>query len=111
VYLNEVLSQVNQAIVRVGSREELLQMVCRIAHEFGQFRLAWIGMPGENGIRVAAGEGDDFSSSPSTIFCATRSFAASRLSKGTSMVYRQMMFSAFTSTSCTVIRNWPPSLI
>jgi PAS domain S-box-containing protein len=38
-----VLSQVNQAIVRVADREELFNAACRIAVEHGTFRLAWIG--------------------------------------------------------------------
>ena len=41
--LYAVLSQVNQAIVRVRSRPELLEAVCRIAVEFGEFKMAWIG--------------------------------------------------------------------
>ena len=41
--LYDVLSQVNQAIVRVQSREELLQSVCRIIVERGAADLAWIG--------------------------------------------------------------------
>lgn len=41
--LYAVLSQVNQAIVRVGSRAELFTDICRVAIEFGRFKLAWIG--------------------------------------------------------------------
>jgi nitrogen fixation negative regulator NifL len=43
--LYATLSQVNQAIVRVPSREQLFQDVCRIAVEFGGFEVAWIGWP------------------------------------------------------------------
>lgn len=39
-----VLSNINQAIVRVRNPQELLQAACRIAVEDGGFRLAWIGM-------------------------------------------------------------------
>ena len=39
----DVLSQVNQAIVRIESREELLQAVCRLVVERGGFDMAWIG--------------------------------------------------------------------
>ena len=38
-----VLSQVNQAVLRVRSNEELFVQVCNIAIEFGEFKLAWIG--------------------------------------------------------------------
>jgi PAS domain S-box-containing protein len=42
--LYATLSQVNQIIVRVKSRQELFESICRVAVEFGQFRLAWIGL-------------------------------------------------------------------
>jgi PAS domain S-box-containing protein len=42
-HLYIVLSQIDQAIVRARSREEIFQSVCRIAVEFGHFQLAWIG--------------------------------------------------------------------
>ncbi|MCI0551016.1 MAG: GAF domain-containing protein, partial [Anaerolineae bacterium] len=42
--LYATLSQVNQTIVRVKSRQELFESICRIAVEFGEFRLAWIGL-------------------------------------------------------------------
>jgi PAS domain S-box-containing protein len=38
------LSQVNQAIVRTRDRVELFHAVCRVAVEFGRFRMAWIGL-------------------------------------------------------------------
>jgi PAS domain S-box-containing protein len=41
--LYAVLSQVNQAIVRAGSPDELFQSICQVAVTFGQFRLVWIG--------------------------------------------------------------------
>ena len=41
--LYATLSQVNQAIVRTASREELLGTVCRIVTEYGGYKLAWIG--------------------------------------------------------------------
>lgn len=40
----DVLSQVNQSIMRVASRDELLQTVCRILVERGGVNLAWIGL-------------------------------------------------------------------
>jgi PAS domain S-box-containing protein len=39
----DVLSQVNQAIVRVRSRDELLSAVCRLVVERGAIDLVWIG--------------------------------------------------------------------
>jgi PAS domain S-box-containing protein len=41
--LYDVLSQVNQTVVRVRSREELLPAVCRLVVERGAVDLAWIG--------------------------------------------------------------------
>jgi len=42
--LYEVLSQVNQTIVRVKDQEKLLKAICRVIIKFGKFRLAWIGL-------------------------------------------------------------------
>lgn len=42
--LYATLSQVNQSIVRAKDRAELFQSICRVAVEFGKFRLAWIGL-------------------------------------------------------------------
>jgi len=41
--LYAVLSEVNQAVVRASSRDQLLQEICRVAVETGGFKLAWIG--------------------------------------------------------------------
>ncbi|MDR3435352.1 EAL domain-containing protein [Telmatospirillum sp.] len=38
------LSQTNQCIVRCPDREELFRTICRIAIDFGHFRMAWIGV-------------------------------------------------------------------
>ncbi|MBI4292669.1 MAG: PAS domain S-box protein [Betaproteobacteria bacterium] len=46
--LYNMLSQTNQAIVRMTRREELFPAVCRIAVEFGRFRFAWIGLIDED---------------------------------------------------------------
>jgi hypothetical protein len=43
-YLNEFLSQVNQAIVRAECREDLFASVCRVGTQFGRFRLTWVGL-------------------------------------------------------------------
>ncbi len=42
--LYAVLSQVNQAIVRVTESDLLFDEICRIMIEYGKFRLAWIGL-------------------------------------------------------------------
>jgi PAS domain S-box-containing protein len=39
-----VISQINQAIVRLRNRDELFKESCRIAVEYGSFQLAWIGI-------------------------------------------------------------------
>jgi PAS domain S-box-containing protein len=43
--LYAALSQINQAIVWIRQRDELLQKICRVLVEFGKFNFAWIGMP------------------------------------------------------------------
>ena len=59
--LYAVLSQINQAIIRVGSQTELFQEVCRIVIEDGGFKLAWVGeiQPDTHEVLqvAAAGEG------------------------------------------------------
>ncbi|HET6555676.1 MAG TPA: PAS domain S-box protein, partial [Prolixibacteraceae bacterium] len=42
--LYAVLSQINQAIVHTKTPEELYQKICKVAVEYGQFRMAWIGL-------------------------------------------------------------------
>jgi len=42
--LYATLSQVNQTIVRVTDRQELFDAICQIAVDFGEFKLAWIGL-------------------------------------------------------------------
>lgn len=58
--LYATLSQINQAVVRVRDRDTLFKEVCRVAVEYGQFRLAWIGLIDETDRRLkpvtAAGE-------------------------------------------------------
>ena len=41
--LYAALSQINQTIMRMPAREELLQQVCRVLVEQGEFQIAWIG--------------------------------------------------------------------
>jgi signal transduction histidine kinase len=59
--LYAVLSRVNEAIVQVRSRQDLLEAACRIAVEDGGFALAWIGfvVPETQAIRVHAKYGSD----------------------------------------------------
>ena len=59
-----VLSDINQAIVRVRDPQALIAEACRIAVEKGGFRLAWIGRidteSGKFGIEAQAGFSDGF---------------------------------------------------
>ncbi len=41
--LYEVLSQVNQLIIRVNSRKELFEQICQIVVDRGGFHMSWIG--------------------------------------------------------------------
>ena len=50
--LYHMLSQTNQAIVRISSREELFSVICRVAVEHGRFRFAWIGLNGKDDKRL-----------------------------------------------------------
>ncbi len=38
------ISQINEAIVRIGDEQQLFDKACSIATEFGKFELAWIGV-------------------------------------------------------------------
>jgi PAS domain S-box-containing protein len=49
-----VLSDVNQAIVRMQDPRELLPKVCEIAVDRGDFLLAWIGVPDAEGRRIVS---------------------------------------------------------
>ena len=42
--LYEMLSQTNQAIVRIKNRDELFQEICRIVVDIGKFNFVWVGM-------------------------------------------------------------------
>ena len=48
-----VLSGINTLIVRVHDREELFREACRVAHEEGGFRMAWIGALDRTTMRIA----------------------------------------------------------
>lgn len=43
-----VLSEVNQTIVRIRDKRKLFDEICRIAVEFGKFKLVWLGELNEN---------------------------------------------------------------
>jgi PAS domain S-box-containing protein len=47
-HLYATLSGINQSIVRVSSREELFQEVCRITAEHAGFKAVWVGMHDSN---------------------------------------------------------------
>jgi PAS domain S-box-containing protein len=47
--LHATLGQVNQAIVRAKSRDELFNTICRVMVEFGRFKYAWIAWLREDG--------------------------------------------------------------
>jgi len=51
-----LLSNVNQAIIRLRDKQQLFDEICRIAVEDGKFRMAWIGEVEENRtlVRIAA---------------------------------------------------------
>lgn len=59
--LYAVLSQCNQAIVRCRDRDELFPRICRVAVDYGGFRLAWIGLadPATETVTPAAFAGEE----------------------------------------------------
>jgi len=50
--LYDALSQTNKAIVHLTSREDLFEIVCRIAVEHGRFRFAWVGLIDKDDLRL-----------------------------------------------------------
>ena len=58
--LYDTLSQVNQCIVRVRSREELFAEICRITVDHAGFKVVWIGwrVPGTEAIEILARAGE-----------------------------------------------------
>ena len=51
----ELISQINNLIIRNHNREELFQEICNIAVHFGKFRMSWIGfLNDDNTISTAA---------------------------------------------------------
>ena len=51
--IRDVLGAVNNAIVRIRDRDELLDEACRIAADAGGLRLASIGVPDQHGPRIS----------------------------------------------------------
>src|SRR5665647_214832 len=45
--LYALLSQINEAIVRIQNKEELFKTICDVAVKYGQFRMAWIAFVDE----------------------------------------------------------------
>jgi len=39
-----LLSQINEAIVRIHDQDELLKTICQVAIDFGQFHMAWVAL-------------------------------------------------------------------
>ena len=62
--LYAVLSQVNQAVIRCTSREELFRQICRVTVDYGDFKMAWVGKIDPETHRVvpiaAAGDKDHY---------------------------------------------------
>ncbi|MCX6893986.1 MAG: PAS domain S-box protein [Verrucomicrobia bacterium] len=58
--LYAALSQINQCVVRVQSREELFAEICRVLIEFGRFTMAWVGWvnPETKAVDLIAQSGD-----------------------------------------------------
>ncbi|MEI7676806.1 MAG: PAS domain S-box protein [Bacteroidales bacterium] len=46
--LKTVISHINQAIITEKDKDSLLQKVCSVAIDYGNFRMAWIGLVEEN---------------------------------------------------------------
>lgn len=59
--LYATLSQINHAIVRIQKKDPLLQEICEIAINYGEFRMAWIGLIDDSNqfIRSAAAAGKE----------------------------------------------------
>ncbi|MFZ5438637.1 MAG: ATP-binding protein [Myxococcota bacterium] len=56
--LHAVLSGINKAVVRQSSRQALFEEVCRVVVDEGQFRMAWVGLLGDDGrVRPVASAG------------------------------------------------------
>jgi len=52
--IREVSGEVNSAIIRIRERDPLLQEICRIAWEIGQFDLVWVGLTDHEAEQITA---------------------------------------------------------
>ncbi len=60
-----MLTECNQALVRVKNEKDLLSEICRMITTFGDYKLAWVGLAGKGGRRTVhpvakAGEAQGF---------------------------------------------------
>ncbi len=51
------ISQINQTIVQTGNEVELFRETCRIATEFGGFKISWIGLLNEQRTKIFLAQG------------------------------------------------------
>jgi PAS domain S-box-containing protein len=82
--LYATLSEINQTIVRVQQKNELFEMICRVAVEIGQFAFAWIGqLNAETGevIPTVVNSGNLHSLLPKTINIKTIPFKDGLIAK------------------------------
>jgi len=49
-----VLSRCNEIVVRATNEQDLLDQICRVIVDVGGYRVAWVGLTGENSLQVAA---------------------------------------------------------
>jgi len=58
------LSQINQEIIRSKNMDELFEIICKLAVQFGQFRMCWVGIYNEETGRIepiaSAGHDDGY---------------------------------------------------
>lgn len=58
--LYALLGQVNQSIVRTNDPDKLLQKICDVAIEFGEFKMAWIGKYDNESSRISVLHGSGY---------------------------------------------------
>ncbi|MFI4891545.1 MAG: HD domain-containing phosphohydrolase [Steroidobacterales bacterium] len=95
----KLLSETNHAIVRIGSREELLRAICRIAVEHGDVRLATIVLADQadrhpllvDSYRAAAGSPTGFDDALNEFANAGRGFSAKTIRSGKLLVVNDIV--------------------
>ena len=97
--LYAVLSQVNQAIVRARSKDDLFQSICQVAVKFGHFRLVWIGArDADSGdLTLRAKESDD-QGFPHEIQASECGVVQSAIREGRPRIYNALTGSESTAT-------------